>query len=97
MIFEVLLPGKENAIPGKDLAQILGIPLRELTAQIERERRAGKPICANQNGKAPGYYLADTKATMARYCEQLHRRAAELYKTRQECLKTIDTLPEEAQ
>jgi len=93
-ITDFLSFGKENAQPGKALAQLLGINIRELSLRIETERRSGEPICATTDGKNPGYYLARNKQEMQEYCQSLHRRAAEIYKTRQECLKTLEKLPE---
>ena len=94
MIKELLLEGKENAQSGRDLANIAGLTLRELTAQIERERRAGAPICAH-SGKNPGYYLAASADELQEYCNALEHRAGELNKTRAACLDTLDTLPTE--
>lgn len=93
-ISEHLMTGKENATSGKALAYLLGMDLREVTKGIERERRSGIPICASSNGKNPGFYLAANKAEMAAYCQSLFHRAGELHKTRNECLKTIDKLPD---
>lgn len=93
MIHEVLLAGKENAQSGRDLANLLGVTLRELCAAIERERRAGFPICAH-SGRNPGYYLAADRDEMRLYCRQLEHRAGELKKTRSACMETLDGLPE---
>ena len=57
MIFEILSEGAENARTGKEICKLLNITARDLTAAIERERRAGKPICAS-TGSNPGYFLA---------------------------------------
>ena len=95
MVHEILLTGAENARPGREICQQLKITPRELTANIERERRAGQPICAATKGKHPGYYLAANQAEMQGYCRSLYRRAGEIFKTRRACLETLKTLPPE--
>lgn len=92
MIFEVLLTGANNAQTGKELCSLLNITARDLTAAIERERRAGIPICAS-TGSIPGYYIAETQEEMQRYCESLRRRAGEIHKTRRACIKAMEALP----
>ena len=94
MIFEILSEGANNARTGRELCELLNITARDLTAAIERERRAGKPICA-ATGKTPGYYLAANQAEMQRYCRSLWHRAGEIHKTRRACLKTLEDLPAE--
>lgn len=92
MISEVLMQGAENAQTGKSICRLLHIKPRDLTSAIERERRAGKPICASC-GEVPGYYLAADQDEMKQYCDSLFHRAGEIHKTRNACLKTIDQLP----
>ncbi len=93
MVTEILLTGAENARTGREICRELNITHRELTAMIERERRAGQPICAATGGK-PGYFLAANQEEMQRYCRALWRRAGEIFKTRRACLQTIESLPE---
>ena len=93
MIADYLAHGAENAKTGKDLCRLLNLTQRDLTAEIERERRAGKPICAN-TGSNPGYYLARTKEEMQLYCNSLLHRAGEIHKTRRACIKTMENLPD---
>jgi len=92
-ITDFLLTGEENAVTGRELCEILNVNIRDLTAQIERERRGGSPICAAQGGK-PGYFLAANREEMKRYCGSLDKREKELAKTRKACEGTIDNLPE---
>ena len=94
MIFELLSIGSENAQTGKELCKLLNITARELTEAIERERREGRPICAN-TGSNPGYFLAANQTEMQRYCNSLNRRAGEIQKTRRPCIKTMEKLPTE--
>lgn len=92
MVFEVLSEGAGNALTGRELCKILNITPRELTQAIERERRAGRPICA-ATGKKPGYFLAANQEEMQRYCRSLWRRAGEIHKTRRACLDSMTNLP----
>lgn len=94
MIAELLGTGKNNTTTGKELATLLNCDIRHITAQIEKERRQGVPICANMNYK-PGYYLAADEKELQDYCDLLHHRAAELYKTRGELLKTCDKIAQD--
>lgn len=93
MIYEILLEGAENALTGKEICQMLDLTARDLTQAIERERRAGKPICASTDPKTPGYFLAANQGEMQRYCRSLYHRAGEIHKTRNACMKTIEGLP----
>ena len=94
MISEILSTGRENAKTGREICTLLNITQRDLTSAVERERRAGKAICASTDSSNPGYYLAADKEEMTAYCKSLYKRAGEIFKTRRECLKTLDTLPE---
>ena len=81
-VYESLPSGKENAIPGRELANLLGISdLRNLTAQIERERRAKLPICAAQGSDGAGYYKAATPEELEEYIRTLGSRAYNLRRT----------------
>lgn len=93
-ISDYLETGAENARTGKELCKELNITARDLTAAIERERRAGKPICASTDAKNPGYYLAADKGEMQRFCNSLFHRAGEIHKTRKACLASMESLPE---
>lgn len=92
MIHEILLPGIENAQTGKEICRLLHITGRELTQAIERERRAGEPICAS-TGRRKGYFLAATQEEMQIYCRSLWHRAGEIHKTRRACLDAMTSLP----
>lgn len=88
MIAELLSVGRENARTGKELAAVIGCDIRDITAAVERERRQGQPICA-ATGENPGYYMASDAEELERYCNRLHHRAAELYRTRQALLNVL--------
>ena len=93
MISEILYTGKENARAGREICDQFGISARELTSAVERERRAGQPICASTDNTNPGYYLAADQEEMQEYCNSLYRRGGEIFKTRSECLKAVEGLP----
>lgn len=88
-ITDTLSRGAENARTGREIAKILGCNIRMITAQIERERRAGSPICAISNGENPGYYLAADAEELEEYCNRLEGRENELAETRQALLKVL--------
>ena len=94
MIHEILSEGAENAKTGKEICSLLEISLRELTAAVEQERRAGIPICATMSGKRAGYFLAANQDEMQRYCRSLLHRAGEIHKTHRACLRTMRGLPQ---
>ena len=89
MITELLAEGRENARTGRELAQVLNCDIRAITGQIERERRAGKPICAATTGGNMGYYLAADERELEEYCNALKHRAMELFKTRQALVRAL--------
>lgn len=92
MIYELLAEGRENARTGRDLAKYCGCNIRDITEQIERERRQGHPICAATGGENPGYYLAADEDELAHYCNNLRRRAIEMFKTRQALVSVLRQL-----
>lgn len=78
-----LMYGKEHAISGRDLAQLMGCDMRIVTARIAEERRHGKPICAETSGKC-GYYLADSQEEIDSYCRRLKHRGGEMLEVARE-------------
>ena len=95
MVTEYLFIGKKHARTGKELAAVLHCDVRDITADIERERRQGKPIIASCDPVNPGYYLAETAEELQQYCSKLRHRAGEIHKTRSALLETAQTLPAE--
>lgn len=88
MIHELLAEGRENARTGKELAQYFNCSMRDITEQVERERRAGQPICA-ATSEPYGYYLPANPDELADYCRQLWKRAGEIHKTRRALIKVL--------
>ena len=93
MIFELLDTGEQNARTARELAKILNTDRRQISSLVERERRAGRPICATSDSNTPGYYIPATREDMEHYCRRLQHRAGEIFKTRAACLETLDSLP----
>lgn len=88
MIYEILPAGRENALTGRTLANMFNCDIRIITAQIEKERREGHPICA-ASGDPAGYFLPADDAELQEYCDLLKGRALELFKTRQALIRTL--------
>ena len=93
MIYELLMTGEENATTARDLAKMAGLNRRQVSILIERERRAGRPICATCDSKNPGYYIPVNREDMQRYCRRLEHREAEIARTREACARTGEILP----
>ena len=77
-IADLLLSGRENALSRRELEAITGLDGRTVRLMIERERRAGIPICADN---ATGYYLPSTEDEKAACVRSLRHRAGEIMKT----------------
>lgn len=88
MIHEILPAGRENALTGRALANIFDCDIRAITAQIERERRDGHPICA-ATGENPGYFLPADNEELQEYCDLLKGRGIEIFKTRQALIRVL--------
>lgn len=94
MISELLYTGRHRPRSGAELAAILHCNVRVVSRAVERERRAGIPICATTDGVNPGYYLAESQEDITLYCDSLQHRAGELHKTRAAVLQAGKKLPE---
>lgn len=75
-----LLPGRENAIPRRELERLTGLDGRTVRLMIERERREGSPILADN---ATGYYLPATEHERAACVRSMRHRAGEIMKSAQ--------------
>lgn len=92
-VFPLLGHGKENAVPGHELAALLGLSdLRELTRIVERERAAGIPVCATCDSQQPGYYIACTQTELAAYIKSLDRRLHNVRRTRDRLADTLEEM-----
>lgn len=77
-IADLLGVGRENAITRRDLERITGLDGRSVRLLIERERRAGTPILADN---ASGYYLPASDYERAECVRSLRHRAGEILTT----------------
>lgn len=81
MIFEILPTGAENAVSGSKIAESLGLELRDITKQIERERQRGAAICAAVAGNDRGYFIAKDAGELSLYLRSLNRRIKNVQRT----------------
>ena len=77
-VSDLLGCGRENAIPLRHLKRLLAVDGRTVRLMIERERRAGIPICADN---ATGYYLPSTSDEKAACVRSMRHRAGEIMRT----------------
>ena len=77
-VSDLLNRGRENAVPLRHLKKLLGVDGRTVRLMIERERRAGTPICADN---ATGYFLPSTADEKAACVRSMRHRAREIMKT----------------
>lgn len=88
-VFDILPRGAANAVDGQTLAAAMGFKsVRELSKQVERERRAGQPICASVSGERRGYFMGDPNELWL-YLRSLDRRLREVRRTRDACEDTL--------
>ena len=88
-VSDILPRGAENAVDGRTLATAMGFKsVRELSKRIERERRAGQPICASVSGEHKGYFLGDPDE-LRLYLHSLDRRLREVRRTRDAVGETL--------
>ena len=81
--------GRENAIPSKRLAEILGFrSVRELQRAVEAERIAGAVILCDSQGA--GYYLSNDPAELERFTRTLNARARNTIKAAQSAQRALD-------
>ncbi len=67
-----LHPGRHNGIGARDLAQVLGLSMRELRAAISELRMEGIAVCGTPE---TGYFIAATPEELEETCAFLRDRA----------------------
>lgn len=77
-IADYLSHGQENAIPRRELERLTGVDGRTVRLMIERERRSGTPICADN---LSGYYLPATEDERAACVRSMRHRAGKIMRT----------------
>ena len=71
-LYDLLLPGEQNAIKAGRLADLLGLKnTRDVATECARERNLGKIICSS----GEGYYLPACTNDVVRFVRQLEARA----------------------
>lgn len=74
-VVDYLLPGQANAIPARQLADMMGIrDTRYLRILVERERRNGAVILSSMSDLHNGYYLPGSQDDVDRYIAQQSAR-----------------------
>ena len=88
-VYDALPYGRENAIPSKMLAQILGFrSVRDLQKAVERERAAGAVILSDTHGG--GYYLSEDPDELRRFTRTLYARARNTMKAAESAQRALD-------
>ena len=77
-VSDVLLKGEKNAQTMKELRRVLNGSSRSIRLEIERERQHGVPIVSDCQH---GYWIAETRAELDRFCRSMRARAFEIQKT----------------
>lgn len=67
--------GEENAVTARDLAAITGHSVREITAQIARERQAGAVILSSNKG----YFLPSNTQELLHFVRTMDSRAKQIF------------------
>ena len=89
-ITDYLPTGKENAIPSKTLAEILGFDtVRELQKAIERERQAGAVILSTCT-EGGGYLLPANETEIREFIRTLSNRAKNTRRSMESALDALD-------
>ena len=89
-ITDYLPTGKENAIPSKTLAEILGFDtVRELQKAIARERQAGAVILSTCT-EGGGYFLPANETEIREFIRTLSNRAKNTRRSMESALDALD-------
>lgn len=92
VVIASILSGRDNPLTCQEIMSALSLSdPRVVTKIIEQERRAGLPICASNDGKRPGYYLAETPGELENYTRSLRHRVKAVSGTLAALEKTHDT------
>lgn len=89
-ILEFIPVGRENAISCRELSDLLHIPKRQVTRQIERERRHGCAVCASNATGTAGYYRPADRGELREYLHRLNSRITEIQTNRDGLQAALD-------
>ena len=85
--------GKKAALTSRELAALLNTSNdRDISLAVERDRKAGIPICASSANQNPGYFLPENIAELTEYRRSLSHRAAAVSRTLQAIERAHDSL-----
>ena len=71
---KILPTGRENAMPGAELAARVGFEsVRALRQDISQSRRAGQPICSTTQAGG-GYYMAANRGELLQFVQSMEHR-----------------------
>ena len=71
---KILSTGRENAMPGAELAARVGFEsVRALRQDISQSRRAGQPICSTTQAGG-GYYMAANRGELLQFVQSMEHR-----------------------
>ena len=88
-IYDILPVGRENAIPGKQLAELTGhSSTRTLQTSIQKEREAGALILSCGDG----YFRSDDPTEIKQFVRTLQNRAANTYAAASGAERALDEL-----
>ena len=88
-IYDSLPIGRDNAIPSKQLAQIMGFrSVRELQKAMEAERAAGAVILCDPHGA--GYYRSSDPEELRRFTRTLNARARNTLRAAESAQRALD-------
>lgn len=86
---DYLLMGRPNAKTAAELSRVMGIPRREVMAQLQTARMRGERVCSSP-GFPAGYWLAEVPAELEANIKELSRRAREQRQTIDAMTRTLE-------
>ena len=91
-IADYLHTGKQNAVPSKELADLLGFDtVRELQKSIERERQAGAVILSTCTDGG-GYFLPANESEIREFIRTLSNRAKNTRRSMESAQDALDEM-----
>lgn len=88
-VYDVLREGRENALPAKELMEILGFKTkRDLQKQIERERNLGLVILTDFSGG--GYFRSNDVNDLKKFTQTMNAKAKNTLKALESAERALD-------
>jgi biotin operon repressor len=81
MLIDFIPKGRENAMTGKELSQMLDRPNRQIRFEIERLRRDGVVICSSSRGQNKGYYIPENEQEKEEFLAQYESYIKQMRRT----------------